>query len=126
MKKKNKIACLIACSLGAFIGAAQTYASYQQENTCLILLDGVAALSSGGSDNGSEKPKQWIENVQPLGDNKEHASCESSTDDGPNKHCLPQDDHVKGYTTCVHGSGPDHYSTYYVNNEPISCACAPK
>ncbi len=126
MKKKNKIACLVACALGAFIGAAQTYASYHQENTCFILLDN---LTSNAGTLGSVEPNgpecEYIYSYPYYtSSGMHHSMCIADPTTG-GKHCLPQDDHTEG-NECVHGHGDSHYNSYTGPAplyETISCWC---
>ena len=70
MKKKNKI----ACSMAVLFGSAQTYASFHHENSCLILLDGIAAFSNDVEGNNT-KCYTINNEVFDVGDDMEHAYC---------------------------------------------------
>lgn len=45
MKKNFKKTCIFACSLLTFVGAAKTFSNYQQDSSCLVLLEAVESHS---------------------------------------------------------------------------------
>jgi hypothetical protein len=124
MKKKNKIACLVACALITIVGGAKTFSNVQQDSPCLILMEGVEALSTPG-DNTSEKCYTINDEAFPVGDSIEHAYCVPNPAKEGNKHCLPQEDHKKG--ECQHKASTTHLNSYTYSKDgqtySVQCCC---
>ena len=122
MKKKNKIAFVIACSILTIVGGASSYSTYQTEGSCFILLDGVEAVADAPEE---EQPTLFTcktnENLCPKGSH--NAIC-YPTNPGETDyssafaHCKPQGCHTNSVGICDHGASTSHYSSY--------CACVDK
>ena len=110
MKKKNKIACLVACALITIVGGAKTFSNVQQDSTCMILLNGVEALSDPPE---GDTARLWVSEDD---ENIPKGYCDTyckEVSTGGKVHCAPTSQHKKE-NSCNHKESDSHLGPYCV------------